>query len=114
MDHNKRIKILIEMGIPDQLRNLCVGQEATIRTRDRKTKWFQTGKGVCQGCVLSPCLFNLYAEYLMRNATLDEAQTGIKIAGINNNNLRYAADTILMAASEEDLKRLLMKAKEES
>jgi len=102
------------MGIPDQLRNLCVGQEATIRTRDRKTKRFQIGKGVCQGCILSPCLFNLYAEYLMRNATLDEAQTGIKIAGIKNNNLRYAADTILMAASEEDLKCLLMKAKEES
>ena len=89
------------MGIPDQLRNLCVGQEATIRTRDRKTKWFQTGKGVCQGCVLSPCLFNLYAEYLMRNATLDEAQTGIKIAWRNTNKLRYANDTLMSESKEE-------------
>ena len=101
------------MGIPDQLRNLCVGQEATIRTRDRKTKRFQIGKGVCQGCILSPCLFNLYAEHIMRNTGLEEVQAGIKIAGRNINNLRYADDTTLMAESEE-LKSLLMKVTEES
>ena len=94
-------KILKEMGIPDHLtcllRNLHAGQEATVRTRHETTDWFQLGKGVCQGCILSPCLFNLYAEYIMRNAGLDEAQTGIKIAGRNINNLRYAEDTTLMA-----------------
>ena len=106
------------MGIPDHLaclpRNLCAGQEATVRTGHETTDWFQIGKGVCQGCILSPCLFNLYAEYIIRNAGLDEAQAGIKIAGRNINNLRYADDTILMAESEEELKSLLMKMKEES
>ena len=105
------------MGIPDHLtcllRNLCAGQEATVRTRHRKTDWFQIGKGVHQGCILSPCLFNLHAEYIMRNAGLDEAQAGIKISGKNTNNLRYADDTTFMAESEE-LKNLLMKVKEES
>ena len=96
------------------LRNLYAGQEATVRTGHGKTDWFQIGKGVCQGYILSPCLFNLYAEYLMRNAVLDEAQTGIKIAGRNINNLKYADDTTLMAESEEELKSLLMKVKEES
>ena len=89
-------------------------REATVRTRHGKTHWFQIGKGVCQGCILSPCLFNFYAEYIMRNAGLEEAQTGIKIAGRNINNLRYADDTTLMAESEEELKSLLMKLKEES
>ena len=93
----------LEMGIPDHLtcllRNLCAGQEATVRTRHETMDWFQIGKGVCQDCILSPCLFNLYAEYIMRNAGLDEAQAGIKIAGRNINNLRYADDTILMAES---------------
>ena len=106
------------MGIPDHLRNLlnnlCAGQEATVGTRHRTTDWFQIGKGVCQGCILSPCLFNLYTEYLMRNAGLDEAQAGIKIARRNINNLRYADDSTLMAESEEELKSLLMKVKEES
>ena len=102
------------MGIPDLLRNLYVGQEATVRTGHGKTDWFQIGKGVCQGCKLSPCLFNLYAEYIMRNAGLDEAQPGIKIAGRNINNLKYADDTTLMEESEEELKSLLMKVKEES
>ena len=102
------------MGKPDHLRNLCVGEEGTVRTGHRPTDWFQIGKGVCQGCISSPYLFNLYAEYIMRNATLDEAQTGIKIAGIKKNNLRYADDTILMAESEKELKSLLMKVKEES
>ena len=106
-------KILKETGIPDNLtyllRNLYAGQEATVRTGHGTTDWFQIGKGVCQGCILSPCLFNLYAEYIMRNTGLDEAQAGIKIAGRNINNLRYADDTILMAQSKE-LKRLLMKA----
>ena len=106
------------MGIPDHLicvlRNLYAGQEATVKTRDVTADWFQIGKGVCQGCVLSPCLFNLYAEYIMRNAGLEEAQAGIKIAGRNINNLRYADDTTLMAESEEELKSLLMKVKEES
>ena len=105
------------MGIPDHLtcllRNLYAGQEATFRTEYGKTDWFQIGKGVRQGCILSPCLFNLYAEYIMRNAGLEEAQAGIKIAGRNINHLRYADDT-LMAESEEELKSLLMKVKEES
>ena len=96
------------------LRNLCAGQEATVRTGHRTTDWFQIGKGVCQGCILSPCLFNLYAEYIMRNTGLDEPQAGIKIAGRNINNLRYADDTTLMAESEEEPKSLLMKVKVES
>ena len=95
------------------LRNLYAGQEATVRTGHGTTDWFQIGKGVCQGCILSPCLFNLYAEYIVRNAGLDEAQAGIKIAGRNISNLRYADDTTLMAESKE-LKNLLMKVKEES
>ena len=106
------------MGIPDHLtwllRNLYAGQEATVRTGHGKTDWFQIQKGVSQGCILSPCLFNLYAEYIMRNAGLEEAQAGIKIAGRNINNLRYADDITLMAESEEELKSLLMKVKEES
>ena len=106
------------MGIPDHLtcllRNLYAGQEATVRTGHGTIDWFQTGKGVCQGCILSPCLFNLFAEYIKRNAGLDEAQAGIKIAGRNINNLRYADDTTLMAESEEELKSLLMKVQEES
>ena len=106
------------MGIPDHLtcllRNLHVDQEATVRTGHGTTDWFQTGKGGHQGCVLSPCLFNLYAEYIMGNAGQDEAQAGIKIAGRNINNLRYADDTTLKAESEEELKSLLMKVKEES
>ena len=106
------------MGIPDHLtcllRSLYAGQEATVRTGHVTTDWFQIGKGVCQGCVLSPCLFNLYAEYIMRNAGLDEAQARIKIAGRNISNLRYANDTTLMSESEEELKSLLMKVKEES
>ena len=117
MDHNKLWKILQEMGIPDHLtcllRNLYAGQEATVRTRHRTTDWFQIGKGVRQGCILSPCLFNLYAENIMRNTGLDEAQAGTKTARRNINNLRYADDTTLMAESEE-LKSLLMKVKEES
>ena len=95
------------------MRNLYAGQEATVRTGYGTTDWFQIGKGVCQGCILSPCLFNLYAKYIMRNAGLDEEQVGIKIAGRNINNLRYADDTTLMAESEE-LKSLLMKVKEET
>ena len=118
VDHNKLWKILQEMGIPEQLtcllRNLYAGQEATVRTGHRMTDWFQIGKGVHQGCILSPCLFNLYAEYIMRNAELEEAQAGIKISGRNINNLRYADDTTLMAESEEELKSLLMKMKKES
>ena len=106
------------MGILDHLtcllRNLYAGQEATVRTGHGTTHWFQIGKGVHQGCILSPCLFNLYAEYIMRNAGLEETQAGIKIAGRNINNLRYADDTTLMAESEEELKSLLMKVKEES
>ena len=106
------------MGIPDHLtcllRNLYAGQEAAVRTRHGKTDWFQIVKGVCQGCILSPCLFNLYAEYIMTKAGLEEAQAGIKIAGRNINNLRYTDDTTLMAESEEELKSLLMKVKEES
>ena len=106
------------MGISDHLtcllRNLCAGQEATIRTGHQKTDWFQIGKGVRQGCISSPCLYNLYAEYIIRNVGLDEAQAGIKIAGRNISNLRYADDTKLMAESEEELKSLLMRVKEES
>ena len=118
VDHNKLWKILQEMGVPDHLiyllRNLYAGQEETVRTGHGKTDWFQIGKGVHEGCILSPCLFNLYAEYIIRNAGLNEAQAGIKIARRNINNLRYADDTTLMAESEEELKRLLMKVKEES
>ena len=118
VDHNKLWKILKEMGIPDHLtcllRNLYAGQEATVRTGHGTTDWFQIGKGVCQGCILSPYLFNFYAEYIMRNAGLEEAQAGIKIAGRNINNLRYADTTTLMAESEEERKSLLMKVKEES
>ena len=106
------------MGIPEYLtylmRNLYAGQEATVGMRHGTTDWFKTGKGVHQGCILSPCLFNFYAEYSMRNARLDEAQAGIKIAGRNINNLRYAGDTTLMAESEEELKSLLVKLKEEN
>ena len=101
------------MGIPDHLtcllRNLYAGQEATVRTGHGTTDWFQIGKGACQGCILSPCLLNLHAEYTMRNTGLDESQAGIKIAGRNINNLKYADDTTLMAESEEELKSLLMK-----
>ena len=111
MDHNKLWKILKEMGIPDHLTCLYVGQEATVRTGHRTTDWFQIGKGIHQGYILSPCLFNFYAEYIMRNAGLDEAQAAIQIAGRNINNLRYADDTILMAESKEELKSLLMKVK---
>ena len=111
VDHHKLWKILKEMGIPDHLtwllRNLYAGQEATIRTGHGTTAWFQKGKGVCRGCILSPCLFNLYVEYIMRNAGLEEAQAGIKIARRNINNLRYADDTTLMAESEEELKKPL-------
>ena len=118
MDHNKLWKILQEMGIPDHLtcllRNLYAGQEATVRTGHGTTDWFQIGKGVRQGCILSPCLFNLYVEYIMRNAGLEETQAGIKIAGRNLNNLRYADDTTLMAESEEELKSLLIEVKVES
>ena len=107
-----------EIGIPDHLtcllRNVYAGQEATVRVGHGTTVWFQMGKGVCQGCILSPCLFNLYAEYIVRNAGLGEAQAGIKIARRNINNLRYADKTTLMAEIEEELKRLLMKVKEES
>ena len=115
---NKLWKILKEMGIPDHLtsflRNLYAGQEATVRTGHGTTDWFQIGKGVRQGCISSPCLFNLYAEYIMRNAGLEEAQAGIKTARRNINNLRYADDTTLMAETEKALKSLLMKVKEES
>ena len=106
------------MGLPDYLicllRNLYAGQEATVRTGHGTTDWFQIGKGVCQGCILSPCLFNFYAEYIMRNAGLEETQAGIQVAGRYINYLRYADETILMAESEEELKNLLMKVKEES
>ena len=117
VDHNKLWKILKEMGIPDHLicllKNLYASQEATVRT-GHGTDWFQIGNGVCQGCILSPCLFNLYAEYIMRNAGPDEAQARIKFAGRNINNLRYVDDTTLITESEEELKSLLMKVKEES
>ena len=118
VDHNKLWKILTEMGIPDHLtcllRNLYAGQEATVRTGHGTTDWFQIRKGVRQDCILPPCLFNLYAEYIMRNPGLKEAQAGIKIAEININNLRCADDTTLMAEREEELKSLLRKVKEES
>ena len=118
MDHNKLWKILKEMAIPNHLtcllRNLYAGQEAAVRTGHRIMDWFQIGKGVCESCVLSPCLFNLYSENIMRNARLQESQTGIKISRRNINNIRYADDTTLMAESEEELKRLWMKVKEES
>ena len=118
VDHNKLWKILKEMGIPDHLtclvRNLYAHQEATVRTGHRTIDWFQIGEAVRQGCILSPCLFNLYAEYIMRNAGLEKGQAGIKIAGRNINNLRYADDTTLMAESQEELKSLLMKVKVES
>ena len=114
-DHNELWKILKEMGTPDYLifllRNLYAGQEATVKTGHGTTDWFQIEKGVCQGCILSPCLFNLYAEYILRNAGLDDAQAGMKIAGRNINNLRYTDDTTLMVESEEELKSLLMKWK---
>ena len=117
MDNIKLWKFCNEMGIPDHLtcllRNLYAGHEATVRTGRGKTNWFQIKKGVLQVCILSPCLFNLYAEYIMRYAGLDEAQAGIKIAGRNINNVRYTDDTPLMAGSEEKLKSLLMKVKEE-
>ena len=117
VDHNKLWKILKEMGIPDHLtcllRNLNEGQEATVRTGHGTTDWFQIGKGVHQGCIVSPCLLNLYAEYIMRNAGLDEAHAGIKIARRNINNLRYTDDTTLMAESKE-VKSLLVKMKKES
>ena len=117
VDHNQLWKILKEMGMPNHLtsllRNLYSGQEATVIIGHETTDWFQIGKAVRQGCILSPCLFNLKAEYIMRNTGLDEAEAGIKIAGRNINNLRYADDTTLMAESEEELKSLLMKMKEE-
>ena len=118
VNHNKLWKILKEMGIPDHLtfllRNLYAGQEATVRTGHGTTDWFQIGKGVQQHCILSPCLFNLYAEYIMRNAGLEEVQAGIKIARRNVNNPRYADDTIRIAESKEELKSLLMRLKEET
>ena len=118
MDHNKLRKILQETRIPDHLtcllRNLYVSQETTVRIGYGTTDWFPIGKGVPQGCILSPCLFNFCAEYVMQNAGLDEAQAGIKIAGRNINNLRYTNDTTLMEESEEELKTLLVKVKEES
>ena len=117
VDHNK-LENSERDGIPDHLtcllRNLYAGQETTVRTGHGTTDWFQIRKGVCQGCTLSPCLFTLFAEYIMRNAGLDEAQAGIKIARRNINDLRYADDTTLMAESKEELKSLLMKVKEES
>ena len=116
MNHKKVWKILKEMGLSDHLtcllRNLYVGQEATVRTGHGTKDWFKTGKGVCQGCTLSLCLFNLYTEYIMLNAKLDEARAGIKISGRNINNFRYADDTTLMAESKKELKSILMKVKE--
>ena len=118
MDHNKLWNILSEMGIPDHLtcllENLFAGQEATVRTRHGTIDWCQTGQGVHQGYIFSPCLLNFYADYIMGNAGLDEAQAGIKTAGRNINNIRYADDTTLMAESEEELKSLLMEMKEEN
>ena len=122
MDHNKLWKILQEMGIPDHLtcllRNLYAGQEATVRIRHGTIDWFQIGKGVRQGCILSPCLFNLHAENILQNAGLtnwnQDSQTGIKIAGRNINNLRYADDTTLMAESKKELKNLLIRVKDKS
>ena len=118
VNHDKLWKILKEIGISDHLtcflRNLYAGQEAAVRTRHGTTDWFQIGKGVCQGCILSPCLFNLYAEHIVRNTGLEEAQAGIKIARRNINNLSYADDNTLMVESKEEPKSLLMKVKEES
>ena len=118
VDHNKLWKILNEIGIPDHLtcllKNLYGGQEATVRTGHGTTDWFKVGKGVHQSCILSTCLFNLYAEYIMRNASLIEAQAGIRIAGRNQHKLRYPGDTTLMAESEDELKSHLMKVREES
>ena len=118
LNHNKLWKILQEMGIPDHvtrfLRNLYAGQKAIVRTGHGTTDWFQIGKRVCQGCILSPCSFNFYAEYIMQNARLDEAQAGVKIARRNINNLRCADDTTLMAESKVELNSLLMKVKEEN
>ena len=118
MDHNQLWKILKEMGIPDHLtcllRNPYADQDATVRTEHGATDWFQIGKGVRQGCILSACLFNLYAEYIMQNAGLNESQAGVKIAGRNINNIRYADDTTLMAESKEELKSLWMKMKQEN
>ena len=118
VDNNKLWNILKEMEVSEHLtcllRNLYTDQEATVRTRHGTTDWFQIGKGVCQGCILSPCLFNLYAEYIMQNAGQDEVQARTKISGRNINNLRYANDTTLMAESKEQLKHLLMKVKQES
>ena len=118
VDHNKLWKIFEEMRIPDHLtcllRNLHAGQEATVRTGHATTEWFQIGKGVCQGCNFSPCLFNIYADHIMRNTGLDEAQARIKIAGRNINNLRYTDDTTFMAETEKELESLLIKLKEES
>ena len=115
VDHKKLWKILKEMGIPDHLtcllRNLYARQEATVRTGHGTTDWFQIGKGVCQGGILSPCLFNFYAKYIMRNAGLDEVHAGIKISGRNINNFRYSDDTTLMAESKEELKSLLIEVK---
>ena len=117
MDHNTLWKILKEVRIPDHptclLRNLYAGQEAAIRTQHGTTDWFQIRKGICQACILSPCLFTLYSEYIRRNVELDEEQAGIKIAGRNINNLRYADDTTFIAESEGELKSLLMKVKRE-
>ena len=116
VDHNKLWKILKEMGIPNHLtcllRNLYASQEATVRTGHGRTDWFQIGKGGCQSCILSPCLLKLYAEYIMRKAGLEETQAGIKIAGRNINNLRYADDITLMAENKEELDSLLMKVRE--
>ena len=116
MNHNRLWKIHKEIGIPEHLtcllRNLCAGQDIRVRTGHGTTDWFQIGKGVHQGCILSPCLFNFYAEYIMRNTGLEEAQAGIKIARKNINNLRYVDDTSLMEESEEELRSLLMKVKE--
>ena len=118
MDHNKLWEIVKEMGIPDYLtyflRNLYLGQEATVKTGHGTVDWFRIGEGVHQGCILSPCLFNLYAECIMQHAWLDEAQAGIKISGRNINSLRYANDTTLMEESKKELMSLLMKVKEES
>ena len=118
VDHNKLWKILKETGIPEHftciLKNLCAGQKETLRTRHGTTDWFKIGIGIHQGCILSPCLFNFYAEYIMQNARVDESQARIKIARININNLRYTDDTTLMAKTEEELKSLLMRVKEES
>ena len=114
MDHNKLWKILKEMGLPDYLTCLYAGQEAIVRTRHGTMNWLKIGKGVCEHCILSSCLFNLYAEYLRKNTRLDESLAGIKIAGRNINNLRCADDTTLMAESKEELKSILMKVKEKS